>query len=900
MLSQEERVQLYERLGLSTQAQQVIEGIRSSPPTRRVRSAVGNVSVRYPSLKMGVIIQAESHRNELAGIYEKEHDSDTLEYYDQPPRIKLVYQAKSGRRVGVMHTPDYFVIRTDGVGWEEWKMEAELARLAEEMPNRYVREEGRWRCLPGEDYAASLGFFYRVRSSAEIDWVFQRNMLFLEDYLREDCPVVSEEAGQAILKLVTEHPGMTLQDLLTRVEGASSDDIYTLIAQEQVYVDIRAAPLAEPERVRVFRDAATAQGHRVVKETVARSRVRGAGAVCVAVGTPVEWDGSVWTVVNVGETQTTLLAKDGSTVELPYATLEALVKAGKISNPHNQVAKEVDIKVRKVLAQASPADFAEANRRYTIIAPRLAGRPVGDTKTPARTIRDWVSKWRRAERSCGCGYVGLLPKRRRSGNRERKLPEQTLALLDEFIANDYETLKQKPKLEVYGALARACEAQGVLIPSYKTFAQAVDRRPQQEQTRKRQGRRAAYAQEPFYRELTLTTPRHGDRPFEIGHIDHTQLDVELRCSRTDRNLGRPWATFLSDTFSRRLLAVYVTFDPPSYRACMMILRVCVRRHNRLPQIVVVDGGAEFASIYFETLLARYACSKKTRPGGCARFGSVCERLFGTTNTRFIYNLMGNTQSSREPRQMTQAVNPKAHACWTLDRLYTRLCEWAYQVYDTIEHPALGQSPREAFESGMRQSGRRVHRLIPYDETLRMLTLPTTRKGTAKIVPRLGVKIRYIYYWSDAFLDPEVEKTQVPVRFDPFDAGTAYAYVKGRWVHCVSEHHVHFRGRSERELMLATTELRKRYQRHAKQLGITARKLADFVASLEAEEVLLEQRLRDAEVREVHAIVEGTHGGKSGAEMRAADSAARKGQEPVLPRGTDVSQDGDVLAIYEDY
>ena len=139
MLNESELHQLYQKLNLSKQAQQVIDGIRSSPPIRRVRSAAGNVSVRYPSRKMGIIIQAESHRNELAGIYEKEYDSGTLEYYDQPSRIKLMYEAKNGRRVGIWHTPDYFVIRSDSIGWEEWKTEAELPRLAEQMPHRYVK-----------------------------------------------------------------------------------------------------------------------------------------------------------------------------------------------------------------------------------------------------------------------------------------------------------------------------------------------------------------------------------------------------------------------------------------------------------------------------------------------------------------------------------------------------------------------------------------------------------------------------------------------------------------------------------------------------------------------------------------------------------------------------------------
>jgi putative transposase len=108
MLSAHELARLCEHLALSGEAKAIIETIRSSPPARRVRSAAGNVSVRYPSCKMGVTIQAESHRVELAGLYEYEHDQQVLEFYDQPPAIKLIYQAKNGRQVSVWHTPDYF------------------------------------------------------------------------------------------------------------------------------------------------------------------------------------------------------------------------------------------------------------------------------------------------------------------------------------------------------------------------------------------------------------------------------------------------------------------------------------------------------------------------------------------------------------------------------------------------------------------------------------------------------------------------------------------------------------------------------------------------------------------------------------------------------------------------
>lgn len=899
-LKDEELDELVQRLGLSRPAQAVIAAIRSSPPARRVRSGAGNVSVRYPSRKMGQVIQAESHRNELTGIYEMEHDPDTLEYYDQPPPIKLVYQARSGRRVGIWHTPDFFVIRSDAVGWEEWKTEEGLLRLTEQMPHRYIRtEDGRWRCPPGEVYAQPLGFFYRVRSSAEIDWVFQRNMLFLEDYLRNDCPPVGSAAVATILSLVASKPGISLAELRRCASGVNSDDIYALIASERVYVNVRAAPLAEPKRVLLFRDDATALAYQMTTETAAGIAVGKTGFLHVAPGTPVVWDGRGWTLLNVGQATIALLADDGALAELPHMAFEMLVTQGKLSGLLNQSPGSHAL-IQELLARASPDDLQEANRRYAIIAPRLTGQPAAEGTTSTRTIRDWLAKWRTAEQAYGCGYVGLLPRRWASGNRQHKLPEETLAALEAFITNDYETLKQKSKFEVYGTLLRACEQQGIVAPSYKTFVQAVGRRPRQSQVTKRQGRRAAYQHQPFYWELTLTTPRHGDRPFEIGHIDHTELDIELLCSQTGRLLGRPWSTFLSDAFSRRLLAIYLTFDPPSYRACMMILRECVGRHGRLPQTIVVDGGPEFQSTYFETLLARYECTKKTRPAAEPRFGSVCERLFGTTNTRFINNLLGNTQLRRQTRQVTKSVSPQEQACWPLDRLYVRLCEWAYEVYDTIDHPALGQTPREAFAAGLTQGGYRPQRLIPYNEAFQMLTLPTTRKGTAKVQPRLGVKIHYIHYWSDAFLDPEVEKSQVPVRFDPFDAGIAYAFVKGRWVRCISEHYTSFAGRSERELKLATVELRRRQQCQRQQLPVTARQLADFLASLEAEELLLTQRLQDAASKAALGAITGTQ--VDGADGRDGPQTAHmEEQAGASPVWSEETGDGDnPLVIYGDY
>jgi putative transposase len=484
-----------------------------------------------------------------------------------------------------------------------------------------------------------------------------------------------------VIAHVSACPGLSLWELFEKTTGiATRDDIHALVAVGEIHVDLFSKSLTEPETVSVFRN---------------QPEVRPASI------SPLKSE--------------------------PTAVREGLETAAEAR-----------------LTKASEQELAVANERLRHVAIHLKNMPpCGESPVPARTLRRWVTAYRAAEINISSGYLGLLPEPR-GGNTTPKLPEESRTAMSEFIASDFETLKQKTKYASWIALKLACERRGIVAPSYKAFNIAVLARPGFEQTLKRQGPRAAYPQEAFYWQLEFRTPPHGDRPFEIGHIDHTELDVESVCSRTGQGLGRTWLTLLTDAFSCRILAVYLTFDPPSYRYCMMVLRECVRRHSRLPQIVIVDGGREFQSTYFETLLARYEAIKKTRPAAKPRFGSVCERLFETANTQFVHNLKGNTQIAVRVRQVTQSVNPKGQVVWPFQELHQRLTEYAYEVYDMISHPALDQAPREAFDSGLAKTGHCAHRLIPYDREFLILTLPTTVRGTAKIVPGKGVQVHYSF------------------------------------------------------------------------------------------------------------------------------------------------------------
>lgn len=87
------------------------------------------------------------------------------------------------------------------------------------------------------------------------------------------------------------------------------------------------------------------------------------------------------------------------------------------------------------------------------------------------------------------------------------------------------------------------------------------------------------------------------------------------------------------------------------------------------------------------------------------------------------------------RQVTQRVNPKGQAVWTLAELHSYLCAWVYEVYDQLDHPALGQTPRAAFLAGLTTGGLRPQRRIELNETFRILTLPTTAQRHSQSHPR---------------------------------------------------------------------------------------------------------------------------------------------------------------------
>lgn len=843
MLSNDQLLERYIEHRVPLTGRKIIDAIRRSAPSRRVGGGKLNVVCRYASRKMGCVIQAESHKNELASVYLWDHDSETDEFYDQPPQIKLKYKNAGGRNCAHLSTPDYFLIQKNWIGWVECKTEEELLKREASGSELYVRmSDGRWRCPAGEAYAEHYGLGFRVISSKEIDWILVRNFNFLSDYLDAGCPTPANEKIERVRETFAGTRWISLQSLLSR-EDIEADTVYKMVADGMLFVDLHQELLAEPQYTTVCADATglmAYQGHKKLRTTTTLPDIR---SVELQVGTPFLWDGQPWRIGNVGVTELFVVAeKDKKTFStVTHEAFQGLVAKGAITGLEKSIA-DYHQRAEEVLRQAAPVDLEEANKRYLALA-----NPNTST-IPARTLRAWRAKQHGGEMAYGNGYVGLLPRISARGNRRRKVPARVITLMEEAI-KQYVLSPERSLISIaYGHLVNCCEEEGLQAPSEKTFSKEIKRCTEEVLKRAREGEKAAYNLSEFQWLLDQSTPRHGERPFEIGHIDHTEIDLQLCDSRTGANLGKAWLTILIDAYSRMVLGFFLTFDPPSYRSCMAVIRDALKRHGRIPKTIVVDHGKDFESAYFEALLARLECHKKSRPPSKSRFGSVIERFFGVANQRLIHNLAGNNQALQSPRSMSASHDPRKLAVWTLSAFNNLFERFLDEAYANLIHPALGVSPREMMARGMALFGGRTHMLIPYTPDLILQCLPSTRTGKAMIRQGRGIKIRGILYWHAAFRDALVVGRSVPVRYDPFDISRAHAYVKGEWLLCRSEYASLFERRTESEIQVITQEIRAHHALYGIRRRVNGADVAAFVVQEKTSEALLRQQRRDAERR----------------------------------------------------
>ncbi|MFZ4876633.1 integrase catalytic domain-containing protein [Janthinobacterium sp. Mn2066] len=327
---------------------------------------------------------------------------------------------------------------------------------------------------------------------------------------------------------------------------------------------------------------------------------------------------------------------------------------------------------------------------------------------------------------------------------------------------------------------------------------------------KRDGSRNEYQTAPIVLYLDAGAPIHGVRPFEIVHIDHTPLKILIHSLAFKEIATSVWITLAIDAKSRAIVGFYLTTESPSYRSCMMVMRDIVRRHDRLPETIVVDNGPEFHSKNFHRVCAAYRCNLKYRPKGKPRFGTVMERVFGTTQSQLIHTLEGNTRLMKKNRAITKLVNPKNFVEWTLPALHGALDMYFSELYGTKPHPAHGEEPVAHLKKTLAETGARNHTHVKLDRLFLIETCPSVDDETRIVDIQRGVKVQHYYYWHDGFKGLKSKQRKVLVRPDPWDPRYCYVLIDSTWHTARSKLVGELRRCTALELQYAVAETSKKF------------------------------------------------------------------------------------------
>lgn len=823
------RVKAYcERIKLPDEGCEYVQSALANP-SRRPDCIGNNVTGSYPSPKLGETIMFGSRSNMLYYILKFEHDPDIFLYLDYPPPLTLQYEDAKGRIVEKQHTPHFLVLGKDAAFVCDCKIEEQLVRKQQKWTDLYRKtEEGKW-CTPaGREATLPLGLGYHVYSTQEINYVRMRNTMFLEDYLMVEHQV-SQTTVDAVMNLVTQSPGITLSSLFSATDSAkiSPDDIFALIATNILYVDLDHTFIGEFEEVSIFRDSAVCWSFRESNPVCAR-----AVTIKPELGTRFLWNGNQWVIKNIGIQFISAINEALRMEDIPlqafydYASTQHI----RILEPDSQQSAGLEI-----LSNASPSDFKKADFRLEVIRAseshfplpvrKKSGRPLTE-----RTARAYKAMYKHGEDVYGFGYIGLIPSVAKRGNQSPRIDAKRAKHLREFIEADYMNARAKTISTSYRAFKLSCAEKKLKPISLVTFWKTIKRWNKHDAAVSRYGDRFAYKFETWIRCKNSAVSRHGDFPFHIVHIDHTQLDIFLRSSENEEEVEKPWLTIMICARTRRVLSAVITFDSPSYISCMLAFRECVSRYSRLPQILVVDGGREFRSIAFNRLCGMYFVQKWHRPYRKSRFSGVCERLFGTSDKQFIHNLLGNSKLMKQVRMMHRSVDPRKLTDWTLPVFGPFMKGYLYNVYDQMEQTSIRNTPRREFDRLISKTGQRRSRVIVNDEQFRILTLPSTPRGVAKVIPNRGVQVNGLYYWSESMRNPEAEERKVPVRFDPDNAGVAYFWIGNNWVEGNSD--LIFHGKTLEQIAHLSAEIRKERSLTKQRQRISSQQLAEYLSIIE--------------------------------------------------------------------
>ncbi|PPJ41274.1 MULTISPECIES: Mu transposase C-terminal domain-containing protein [unclassified Pseudoxanthomonas] len=250
-----ELMDLARSLGLPASGLAYIEEAIAQPSRLTAAGPVPNRSTRFASLKMRVVIQAESATVELAFVRRCELDMSIIAILDQPPKIFYQDFDSIGRKRTFSYTPDYLIFFRTSILAIECKNRSGLLKLLEKNPTCYELSENGIQHPLRERAFAAMGIGFQIFDASSLTFVEKANNAFFVNHLRGGATALPSHIAIVARKLLARKP-LTITQLQSRLGLPTVDQIVASVVSRDLFICERTHLATSPDTTCIFSDEA--------------------------------------------------------------------------------------------------------------------------------------------------------------------------------------------------------------------------------------------------------------------------------------------------------------------------------------------------------------------------------------------------------------------------------------------------------------------------------------------------------------------------------------------------------------------------------------------------------------------------------------------------------------------
>ncbi|WP_294250515.1 helix-turn-helix domain-containing protein [uncultured Chryseobacterium sp.] len=372
-----------------------------------------------------------------------------------------------------------------------------------------------------------------------------------------------------------------------------------------------------------------------------------------------------------------------------------------------QSDKEV---VNRNMLELTDSDWEIAQNRFRIIRPVLENRgdlkivenAAEEAKVDKATIYRWIGRYEQT------GSIASILGRKKTGGRGKsRLSKELEQIIQKCIEEVYLTSFRKSINYLIRAIAFECNKADIKMPHSTTIRRRINEISEQEKVTQRYGKKIS---DNKFRPIRGNFP-HANHPLSVVQIDHTPVDIILVDEVFRQPFNRPYLTVAIDVFSRMIVGINISFDPPGAMGTGLCVSNAILEKdaylNKLGvdgswpcwgvmETIHVDNAKEFRGIMLKKACENYGINLEFRPVATPHYGGHIERFLGSFS-KAVHDLPGTTFSNTKERSTYKS---EKHASFTLAEFEKWMVTYIVNVYHKTVHSGIGITPEEKYIEGI--------------------------------------------------------------------------------------------------------------------------------------------------------------------------------------------------------